>query len=55
MQGGSGGNAEAGNGNLGGSTQPSGLAKRKSPELEATGPDENHDMASDPKRLKVDR
>jgi MADS-box transcription factor len=54
MQGGSGGN-EAGNGGLGGSTQPSGLAKRKSPDLEATGPDEAHDMASDPKRLKVDR
>lgn len=54
MQGGSGGNAEAGS-NLGGLTQPSGLAKRKSPDLEATGPDENHDMASDPKRLKVDR
>ncbi|PTB40780.1 uncharacterized protein TrAFT101_005939 [Trichoderma asperellum] len=55
IPGGSGGNAEAGSSNLGGSTQPSGLAKRKSPELEAIGPDENHDMASDPKRLKVDR
>ncbi|EHK25422.1 uncharacterized protein TRIVIDRAFT_144166 [Trichoderma virens Gv29-8] len=33
----------------------SGLAKRKSPDLEATGHDENHEMASDPKRLKVER
>ncbi|UKZ75287.1 hypothetical protein TrVFT333_002963 [Trichoderma virens FT-333] len=41
----------AGTGTGGGS----GLAKRKSPDLEATGHDENHEMASDPKRLKVER
>ncbi|KAJ4862995.1 SRF-type transcription factor (DNA-binding and dimerization domain) domain-containing protein [Trichoderma breve] len=41
----------AGTGTGGGS----GLAKRKSPDLDATGHDENHETASDPKRLKVER
>ncbi|KAM0248030.1 hypothetical protein ACHAQJ_009611 [Trichoderma viride] len=44
----------AGNSNHG-LTQMSGLAKRKSPDLEAAGHDENHETASDPKRLKVER
>jgi MADS-box transcription factor len=57
MQSSNGGNigaGTAGNSNLG-STQMSGLAKRKSPDLEVTGHDESHETAGDPKRLKVER
>ncbi|KAK1247309.1 hypothetical protein MKX07_002218 [Trichoderma sp. CBMAI-0711] len=38
-----------------GSAQPSGIAKRKSPDLEGPGQDENQETAGDPKRLKVER
>ncbi|KAL6863837.1 hypothetical protein J3F83DRAFT_743633 [Trichoderma novae-zelandiae] len=38
-----------------GPAQPSGIAKRKSPDLEGPGHDENQETASDPKRLKVER